>query len=288
MGQIWSGGGPLALLGLARPAVGSRVRPASSTEAPCLPCMHLCCLLAPWIRARRARICRGSPPVRTVSSAVGIPATPRARDRGRRAPASEGEAARVLSGRQRGSGGGLPFGYVDGEGFGSGWSWCRCGSGDGDSRVKIWRPRAGKASLFDALVSWMTWVRIRAKALCFGAGDRGAFGCHYLLGGVVVGYPACDWVPGENPSSLVRARQRRRFASLPSWGRCRGAQVSSGCSTVESSSWREASTTSASSGSVGLLSLTSVLVSPSSVLTIRWQERRSTARSERAGGPLRR
>ena len=29
--------------------------------------------------------------------------------------------------------------------------------------------------------------------------------------------------PGENPSPDFRTRQRRRSASLPSWGRCRGA-----------------------------------------------------------------
>ena len=37
------------------------------------------------------------------------------------------------------------------------------------------------------VVSLMTRVKIRAKAPCFGAGDGDTYGCHYPLGGVVVG-----------------------------------------------------------------------------------------------------
>ena len=57
----------------------------------------------------------------------------------------------------------------------------------------LWRRRLPSQDLEascwqgDALVSWMARVRIRAKAPRFGAGDGGAFGHHYLLGGVVVG-----------------------------------------------------------------------------------------------------
>jgi hypothetical protein len=78
--------------------------------------------------------------------------------------------------RQHCSGGSLLFGHEGGEVFGRGWSWCRCFVGG--SLVMIWRPRAG---------SYMAHVKIRAKALRFGANNSDACGCHYpLLGGALL------------------------------------------------------------------------------------------------------
>ena len=44
-------------------------------------------------------------------------------------------------------------------------------------------------------------VRFRAKAPCYSADDGDTYGCHFPLGGIVMGTSRV-WAPGENPSTV--------------------------------------------------------------------------------------
>ena len=165
------------------------------------------------------------------------------------------------------------FGCLVGEGRSSGFL------GLGLESLSCWQRSSHRVVFGDP---WVTWVRVRAKAqlLCAGGGD--AYGRRNPLAGVVGESSLYGRAPGENPSlffGLGIGDALRRYPHEGGVVELRGVFAAA-------PTWCEASSAPAWDGLAGLLSFTRDIVA--SVLGPRCfgQDRRSMARSKRAGGPL--